>query len=91
MSTDRYTVKIYPTSLPRGWDDEAFCKGSDTDPDDWVFDPGHGVGPSKLHRRLKKQYCDRCHIRKDCKKFGVETHSTGLFGGVFLDDGQVVK
>jgi hypothetical protein len=81
-------VKIHTTTLPRGWDKDALCRDSDTDIDTWIIDMWDGRIPTKRQWKLKKEYCDKCPIKSDCKQFGKETQSTGLFGGVFLDEGK---
>jgi hypothetical protein len=85
-------VKIYATTLPRGWDKGAKCRGSNTDINTWIFTPWFGTKVRQRHLDLKAQYCDNgCPIRQQCLQFGKQTHSTGLFGGEFLDEGKILN
>lgn len=82
-------VRIHQTTIPYGWQLRGKCAGNDTE--DFIFDPYHGRHPTKYHLQLKANFCDQCKVAGKCKQFAIETKSTGLFGGVFLDEGKIVR
>lgn len=78
------------TTVPYGWQESGNCHGCDDI--DFSFDPYHGKKPTKHQLSIKQEFCDDdCPVRGKCLIFGIETKSTGLFGGEFLDEGKVLK
>lgn len=91
----RHTVKIYATTLPRGWDEGKLCKGEGETKEDlerWIFTPWDGRNPNKIHLAMRDGFCRAgCPVLPQCLQFGQETKSTGIFGGEFLDEGRIVR
>ena len=64
---------------------DALCKGA---PQDWFF-PEH-YGNHKGIRQAKK-LCSTCPVSGECLAYGVETLSSGVWGGITLDRGNIRK
>ncbi len=61
---------------------DALCKGA---PQDWFFPEFSGN-----HRGIRqaKQLCSTCPVSEQCLAYGVETKSSGVWGGITLDRGN---
>lgn len=81
---------LWPTTtVPYGWQEHGNCHGCEDI--DFAFDP-YSSEPSKYQLKIKAEFCDAgCPVKSKCLQFGVETKSTGLFGGEFLDEGEILK
>ena len=62
---------------------DALCKGA---PQDWFFPEFSGN-----HRGIRqaKQLCSTCPVSEQCLAYGVETNSSGVWGGITLDRGNI--
>lgn len=77
------------TTIPYGWQEEGNCNSRDDI--DFSFDPWHGRKPTPYQILIRDQFCEQdCPVKDKCLTFGVETKSTGLFGGEFLDEGKIL-
>lgn len=74
--------KIPHSTLRAGWADSAACKGHIDE--DWIPSLPNGKKPQPQHYRLARTFCRRCPIQRDCKRFGLETSSEGIWGGWYL-------
>ncbi len=61
---------------------DALCKGA---PQDWFFPEFSGN-----HRGIRqaKQLCSTCPVSEQCLAYGMETNSSGVWGGITLDRGN---
>jgi WhiB family redox-sensing transcriptional regulator len=62
---------------------DALCKGA---PQDWFFPEFSGN-----HRGIRqaKQLCSTCPVSDKCLEYGKETLSSGVWGGITLDRGNI--
>jgi hypothetical protein len=62
---------------------DALCKGA---PQAWFFPEFSGN-----HRGIRqaKQLCSTCPVSEQCLAYGVETNSSGVWGGITLDRGNI--
>ena len=61
---------------------DALCKGA---PQEWFFPEFSGN-----HRGIRqaKQLCSTCPVSEQCLAYGMETNSSGVWGGITLDRGN---
>lgn len=45
-------------------------------------------GIREIKQRAWASICDGCPVRRECLEFGDERRSTGVFGGVYLEEGR---
>jgi len=78
---------IFPTYKgDTSWIDNAPCRGN---PVDW-WHPTQGQSAVRNPDiRKAKQICSSCQFTSECLEFGVETKSSGIYGGVTLRIGRV--
>lgn len=63
----------------------AKCIGS---PTEWWF-PVHGASRVKQDDlRKAKALCEVCVVKAECRQYGEQTRSSGVWGGVTLDRGR---
>lgn len=64
---------------------DALCKGA---PQDWFFPEFSGN-----HRGIRqaKQLCSACSVSEQCLAYGMKTNSSGVWGGITLDRGNIKK
>jgi WhiB family redox-sensing transcriptional regulator len=62
---------------------DALCKGA---PQEWFFPEFSGN-----HRGIRqaKQLCSTCPVSNKCLEYGKETGSSGVWGGITLDRGNI--
>jgi hypothetical protein len=44
-----------------------------------------------LARQVDKTYCFQCPVMQQCLESGIKSKSTGVWGGVYLDEGKVSR
>lgn len=68
------------------WKDEALCTG---DTNDIAFDPDffENYENDLTTRERIDALCSDCPVRAQCLKEAIESQSTGVHGGIYLDLG----
>lgn len=73
------------TRYREDWMESANCKGK---PTRWWF-PEHADGGDFVRdRKTALKLCGLCRVRADCLQYGINTSSSGIWGGVTLDRGN---
>lgn len=67
------------------WQDLSVCKGFDTNLFFEKYESDNVVA------KEIDNICMGCPVTKDCYEFGVDQKLTGVFGGFYLNNGQVDK
>lgn len=67
------------------WKDEALCKGLDTNLffDDYEEDVKVRPAIDAL--------CNQCPVARQCFAVGISQKATGVWGGVYLDNGKISR
>lgn len=65
------------------WKDEARCLGFDTN---IFFDK---YEEDETLRPAIDKLCSKCPVRKVCFAVGISSKETGVWGGVYLDGGEI--
>lgn len=65
------------------WEDLAACRGMERD---YFFDI---YEEDKTLARQIDQVCLSCPVIQDCLEFGQEMRGWGVWGGVYLTDGEI--
>lgn len=76
--------RIHPTTLGRGWAESAACV--DAPEEDWIPELRTGQRLQPRHYELARTYCRTCPIQRNCKRFGLETKSIGIWGGWYISN-----
>lgn len=65
------------------WKDDSKCLGFDTN---LFFDK---YEEELTIRPAIDRMCSRCPVRKVCFAFGISSKETGVWGGVYLENGEI--
>ena len=69
------------------WHDLAACKGYPWNPKDPFFEE---YEKNEVVAKQVDQLCSGCPVTRECYFFGNKTKSTGVFGGFYMQNGEVV-
>lgn len=67
------------------WKEKALCIGYDTN---LFFDK---YEEDEALRPAIEELCASCPVARTCFAVGISTKATGVWGGIYLDDGSISK